>query len=112
LSAAGYAIGAADYGVGSEELDDIYLRWQSNIRGKGYERLALLGGTKNVKNGSGPQLEWYDRIVTEALADNLGVVTITVPPFGNHASWSVADQAALETLNVTVHALGSRDGAD
>ncbi len=102
MGSSGYAIGVADHGVGSEELDDLYARWGTNIRGKGYERLALLGGTNNVKNGTGPQLEFYDRIMTEAIADNMGVVTITIPPFGTHASWSPIDQIALETLNAYI----------
>ncbi len=102
MGLSGYAIGVADHGVGSEELDDLYARWGTNIRGKGYERLSLLGGTNNVKNGTGPQLDWYDRIITEAIADNLGVVTITIPPFGAHVSWSPADQIALETLNAYI----------
>jgi len=102
LGTSGYAIGVADHGVGSEELDDIYLRWGTNVRGKGYERLALLGGTNNVKNGTGPQLDFYDKIMTEAIADNMGVVTITIPPFGAHVSWSPPDQIALETLNAYI----------
>lgn len=102
LSAAGTAIGVADHGVGSEELDDLYLRWQANIKGRGYERLSLLGGTNNVKNGTGPQLEVYDAIMTEALAERMGVVTITIPPFGGHASWSAVDQLALEKLNAHI----------
>jgi hypothetical protein len=99
LGASGYAIGVADHGVGSEDLDDLYIRWQANIRGRGYERLAVLGGTNNVKNGTGPQLELYDAIITEALEARMGVVTMTIPPFGGHASWSPADQVSLETLN-------------
>jgi hypothetical protein len=102
LGTSGYAMGVADHGVGSEELDDIYARWVANIRGQGFERLVLLGGTNNTKNAHGPQIEFYDQILSEAIADHLGVVTITVPPFGSYVTWSPANQVALETLNAHI----------
>ncbi len=40
--------------------------------------------------------------MSEAIADKMGVVTITIPPFGAHTSWSPPDQIALETLNAYI----------
>lgn len=100
----GYTWGVGQHGVDGNTTTQMLARWRSDIRGKDYSWLVLLGGVNDI-NGAATAAATYANIltiVTEAKGAGMQVVLLTVLPFKNATGWSSAKQTELEALNVSI----------
>lgn len=102
-----------NFGINSDVVAKMLVRWRSQIRGQGFGYLVLAGGINDIRVGTSAATVWTSlkAIVDEAKADGLVVVLCTVTPFKNYAaSWTAGKQTELDSLNSTIIAYASSQG--
>lgn len=90
---------------------EMVTEWRSNIKGKGFTDLIIMGGTNNMGSDRSAQtaIDNLRTIYSEAKADGLRVVVITIPPFAGHVSYRddpAETQARIDRLNNFVRGAG------
>jgi lysophospholipase L1-like esterase len=109
-----------NYGVPSTTLSQMLTRYRTYVKGKGYTRLILLGGTNDLYPASTAAVVWplMQTIADEALADGLAVTLVTILPRKNSSGWSAGVQTEHESVNAsalswcTTHSQACVDGYD
>jgi lysophospholipase L1-like esterase len=96
-----------NFGINSDVVANMLVRWRSQIRGIGFGYLVLAGGINDIRVGTSAATVWTSlkAIVDEAKADGLTVVLCTVTPFKNYSGqWTAGKQTELDSLNTTIRA--------
>lgn len=95
----------ANHGISGQRVDQMLARLRTNIVGKGYTRLVLLGGINDIIQDLTAAAIYANiqTVVSEAAADGMTVYVLTVLPFGDSVPyWSAPRQAVLEALNALI----------
>lgn len=101
--AKGSSYQVANYGVFGDTAQLAVGRWEGEIRGRGFKYIIEALGVNDIKNGieNEAQIEAaISTIDTEAVADGMTVIHVTVLPWKNFTGWS----ASLQTMTLDVNA--------
>ena len=98
-----------NYAVGGYRTDQCLTVWRNNVRGRGFSTLVLGCGVNSAIQGNPATsaLAWADlqTILSEAKADGMTVVPLTILPFGSNANWSAPRQTFI-TGELDIHDVG------
>jgi len=100
-----------EHADGSETTTDALGRWTNDIKGAGYDALAILSSI-NDPIGSIPSATGISNlttIVNEAVDEGLRVILSTIAPFGNYIAWSQSKQDILDELNAWIRDKAAAD---
>ncbi|MFN7131185.1 MAG: SGNH/GDSL hydrolase family protein, partial [Myxococcales bacterium] len=77
--------------------------WRSNVRGRGYDRIVVLAGVNDVREGATAAATFasLQTIYEEALADGLKVVAVTVLPWKGYGD-TPEELAETDALNASI----------
>jgi lysophospholipase L1-like esterase len=93
-------------GVGGNTAAQMLARWRSDLRGRGHQKLVLLGGINDLVGDATAAATFatLNTIVNEARLDGSSVIWMTVTPFKGSVLWTAGRQTQADALNTMIRA--------
>jgi lysophospholipase L1-like esterase len=105
LRSTSYAV--ANQGKSGGTASDANTRWTNQVKGQGFHGLVLFIGINDILAGTSAATIFtsISATVTDALAQGIPVVVMTLSPFGTYVSWTSGKQTQWAALNTSIRAL-------